>query len=803
MSRTIDQPVSRPAFKSFFRFASFLSAGTALAVIASAVLATSAFSAFAEPPNRVGRVSLTEGNVSFYMDRNEGWKPARINYPVTSENSVWTGAASRAEVRIGSSALRLDNNSIVDFIRITDDQTQAYLQRGTINIRTRSDRDQNTFSVETGEGRFFIESNGRYAINASVDGQESRISVFSGRARFESAAGGGNRENVITVDRGRTLVVFGENAGYNSAGSNRGNTNFRFETAAESNFGRWADGRDRSWDQTYTRYASSQVISPYMTGYEDLDTYGDWIDNGDYGRIWAPRNVSSNWAPYRNGSWSYVNPWGWTWVDDAPWGFAPFHYGRWVTIDSRWCWWPGEYNRRPAYAPALVAWYGSPGLSVNVSIGSSVGWFPLAPSEYYVPSYTNNATYIRNVNYVTNNITVNNYNPPAVYQNQVPGATFVNQNIFAQSKPIAVNAIRATPSMMANYVPQQVVSVPRPVMQGEPVMSGAPMQSAKPGVPNSVSSAGRNNVVAPVYAGQPQGQGQGQGQGQSQGQPGQLSPAQAQNQIPGRGGSGAAIAGAAVAGAAVGAAAIVNNNNNNNAPQARGTVVGKPQNAFPSAVSPAPMVRGGANNATPAAVGGAVMNAPINNVGSPVQQSTNLPQPAPVTIPSRAAPRADGAPNSLSANTSVPPTVAPPQPAYTQGGKPNATGSVDLNAQPRVRQNRGAESGDVNANRRNKPQSEYEPQGLAPNQRQERQERAPARIQQPVEQPPQLQPQAQPQRQPQAQRAQQQGQAQVQPQQQQPQQRGEKQPHAEKPQQAEKQQNAPRVEGQGKPGQKD
>ena len=193
------------------------------------------------------------------------------------------------------------------------------------------------------------------------------------------------------------------------------------------------------------------------------------------------------------------------------------------------------------------------------------------------------------------------------------------------------------------------------------------------------------------------------------------------------------------------------------------------------------------------------MNAPINNVRSPVQQSTNLPQPAPVTIPSRAAPRADGAANSPSANTSVPLTVAPPQPAYTQGGKPNAAGSVDVNVQPRVRQNRGAESGDVNANRRNKPPSEYEPQSVVPNQRQERQERAPAQIQQPVEQ----QPQAQPQRQPQAQRAQQQGQAQAQPQQQPPQQRGEKPPHAEKPQQAEKQQNAPRVEGQGKPGQKD
>ncbi len=731
MSRIISQPVSRSAFKSFIGFASFLSSGIALAAITSAVIATAALSAFAEPPNRVGRVSLSEGNVSFYMDRSEGWRPARLNYPVTSENSIWTEAASRAEVRIGSSALRLDDNSILDFIRISDDQTQAYLQRGTINIRTRSDRDQNTLSVETGEGRFVVEGNGRYSINASADGQESRFSVYSGRARFESATGGGNSENVITVDRGRTLVVFGDNTG-----SPRGNTNFRFENAVESSFDRWADARDRSWDQTHARYASSQVISPYMTGYEDLDTYGDWIDNGEYGRIWAPRNVSANWAPYRNGSWSYVNPWGWTWVDDAPWGFAPFHYGRWVTINSRWCWWPGEYNRRPAYAPALVAWYGRPGLSVNVSVGSSVGWFPLAPREYYVPRYTSNATYIRNINYVTNNITVNNYNPPARYQNQVPGATFVNQNVFAQSKPIAANAIRATPAMTTNYVPQQAVDVPRPVMQGQPAIAGAPMQGAKPGSPNSVWSSGRNNVVAPVYAAQPQ------NQGQSQNQPGQL-----QTQVPGRVGSGAAIAGAVAAGGAVGAVGAAAIGNNNNSPQVRGRVAGSPQNTFPPPVTPAPMMRGGANNSSP---------------------------------------------------------VAPPQPAYLQGAKPTAASSVDLNTQPRVRQNRSADSGDVNADRRNKPQAEHEQQGMTPNQRQAPQghrEWPAARVQ------PQMPQQPQAPRVPQ--QSPDQRQVQGQPQQQ-PQQRAEKQPQAEKPQRvdnkpqnAEKPQNAPRLEGQGKPGQKD
>jgi hypothetical protein len=55
-----------------------------------------------------------------------------------------------------------------------------------------------------------------------------------------------------------------------------------------------------------------------------------------------PQQVAIDWAPYRDGHWAYVVPWGWTWVDNAPWGFTPFHYGRWVLYGNRWAWLPGE-----------------------------------------------------------------------------------------------------------------------------------------------------------------------------------------------------------------------------------------------------------------------------------------------------------------------------------------------------------------------------------------------------------------------------------------------------------------------------
>ena len=398
--------------------------------------------------------------MSFYNDPDDSWQKALINYPVTSENSLWTEGRGRAEVRVGPSAIRIGDDTLFDFVKLQDDLALGFLQRGTLNVRIRqfgsldaADRLQ----IDTGEGRFTLEGNGRYRIDASADG-ESRISVFSGIARFE----GVNRSDPrLTIDAGKQLTV-------RIAVAAGGGTDFRYDNAGESPFDRWAESRDRQWDQTHTRYARfdsrdgvrDNLISPYMTGYEELDAAGDWIDDNEYGRLWTPRVIVTGWAPYRYGRWSYVRPWGWTWIDDAPWGFAPFHYGRWVQVRSRWCWWPGPYIGRPVYAPALVAWFGSEGSGLTLSSGPAVGWFPLAPREYYVPRYTSNANYLRRINYVTNNVTV--INAPSRYRNQLPGATVVTNNVFISGRPIAPHLTHLPPGTIGRHPPSASFDVPRP-----------------------------------------------------------------------------------------------------------------------------------------------------------------------------------------------------------------------------------------------------------------------------------------------------------------------------------------------------
>jgi hypothetical protein len=132
--------------------------------------------------------------------------------------------------------------------------------------------------------------------------------------------------------------------------------------------------------------------------------------------------VAPGWAPYQFGHWIWVEPWGWTWVDDAPWGYAPFHYGRWVYTSGYWGWSPGPIYARPVYAPALVAWFGGPGWGVNFGfgVGGGLGWCALGWGEPFYPWYHGGYNYFRGVN-VSNTriVNINNYwgHPPNRFGN--------------------------------------------------------------------------------------------------------------------------------------------------------------------------------------------------------------------------------------------------------------------------------------------------------------------------------------------------------------------------------------------------
>jgi hypothetical protein len=76
-------------------------------------------------------------------------------------------------------------------------------------------------------------------------------------------------------------------------------------------------------------------------------------------------------------------PYGPTWVSAEPWGYAPYHYGRWANVGNQWYWIPDTLNSSPTYSPAMVAF---------VPFGQNeIGWVPLGPGDAYAPRYYNSS----------------------------------------------------------------------------------------------------------------------------------------------------------------------------------------------------------------------------------------------------------------------------------------------------------------------------------------------------------------------------------------------------------------------------
>ncbi len=385
-----------------------------------------------DPPSRVARMNYVQGSVSFQPGGEGDWVDAVPNRPLTTGDNLWTDQGARAELHVGSTAIRLAPETSMTLLNLDDSTLQLRLSEGTIMLRVRHLDDGDLVEVDTPNLAFSLQRTGEYRIDVDSAGNVTSVSVWSGRGEV---TGGGYSYTVVA----------GQSAHF--SGTDQLNYDIAQLPGADD-FDNWAFQRDHREDGA----ESANYVSPEMTGYEDLDDYGHWQYVAGYGTVWVPSGVASDWAPYREGHWAYISPWGWTWVDNEPWGFAPFHYGRWAYAENRWCWVPGPVAVRPVYAPALVAFVG--GVGISIGGGPGVGWFPLAPGEVYMPYYRGSRAYVDRIN-VTNTVVsvtrvANVYNVYNSNERNVTRISYVNQRVnngvtlvardtFVNARPVARN----------------------------------------------------------------------------------------------------------------------------------------------------------------------------------------------------------------------------------------------------------------------------------------------------------------------------------------------------------------------------
>ena len=89
-------------------------------------------SALADPPARVGRLSLIDGEVTFHDTATRESSPATLNWPVTSGAALATAPGAHAEVRIGSTAVRLDGATALEFTQVDNQAIRLRLEYGAV-----------------------------------------------------------------------------------------------------------------------------------------------------------------------------------------------------------------------------------------------------------------------------------------------------------------------------------------------------------------------------------------------------------------------------------------------------------------------------------------------------------------------------------------------------------------------------------------------------------------------------------------------------------------------------------------------
>ncbi len=435
------------------------------------VVALVAPAAFAEDdlPVRVGRIAEVSGRLFLSpQDRASDWAEVGRNWPVTTGDNLWVAPDGEAEVDYGAGQLRLGGETNVHVSRLDDRQLALFLAQGRLILRVRYIEPGDVTYVDAPNTQVQLTRPGLYRIEVAPDRQTTVVTVREGEALVALASGA---QQVLP---GLTVTI---------AGADPVNADARNGIGFDA-FDTWSSIRDRY----YERSRAAAYVSRQMPGYADLDDYGTWQNTPEYGAVWFPTAVPVDWAPYSDGYWVNVGAWGFTWIDNAPWAYAPMHYGRWAHIGGRWGWCPGRIVQRPSWAPALVAWHGGPRWNLVGGDGAPVyGWVPLGWRDPYLPPWRGcsakcwagyNQPYGISVRERT----------PATYANMaVPGAlTVVPRSVLVSAQPVTPNRVRVSG-------PQTAAA---PLLGAAPPVSpgGArpPVAQPAPGTPPAVSAYVRN-----------------------------------------------------------------------------------------------------------------------------------------------------------------------------------------------------------------------------------------------------------------------------------------------------------------------
>jgi hypothetical protein len=344
-------------------------------VLVGTGLATAGARAQEDPPARVGRVAETSGEVRT-INAEGAWVALVRNQPLSTGDRVVTDKSGGATLQFGSTTVRVGAGSDIVVTQLDDQKIRLRFDHGQMALRVRADDVLGELFVETDEGAWVPHHRGQYRFDR-VAHQVLAAQAWSGDMLLEAP------DSSLPVAAPQRAEVW--RSGAQQA------THYRLVPALKDAFGDAVLAQDKL-DDAQSAASAAALVPPEMTGAADLARFGAWSVTPGGLHVWTPAKLPPGWQPFQQGAWSWISPWGWTWIDDQRWGFAPFHYGRWLALGGHWAWTPGQWGgTRPVYAPATVGWFGAPTLVVGDA--PAVGWVALAPDEAVYPGYAVSTRY--------------------------------------------------------------------------------------------------------------------------------------------------------------------------------------------------------------------------------------------------------------------------------------------------------------------------------------------------------------------------------------------------------------------------
>lgn len=297
---------------------------------------------------RLGRVADVLGVAQTWDADQRAWVPLFVNRALSVGDRVRTEAGSRVEVQIGSLQVFVGPASEVEWPALDESRTLIRLAGGSMAVHVRQADWARTLELLTDEARMQPLGIGLFRIDRGVT-----VSTGSGGAPPSAASGAGPRSSA-TVLQGLLRVNHpgpridlrpGQRIEW-ASGQALPLVEAVVATSPDA-FGVWLAGWQQA--QSLTPPVTQEVPSE-MTGVDGLERYGQWERHPEYGMVWSPAAVRPGWEPYQQGRWLWMPASGWVWWEDAPWGFAPYHYGAWTRWGSRWVWAPRLPRPRPPMA---------------------------------------------------------------------------------------------------------------------------------------------------------------------------------------------------------------------------------------------------------------------------------------------------------------------------------------------------------------------------------------------------------------------------------------------------------------------